>query len=298
MLKKSLVAALALSIGAVYVLPADAQMRTSRPGDEPTVRGADVIPGPTRVFAIPRANLQPAGEHIWSTNLIVGAGVGVGAPLVPPVASLTPGLGVGFGTGGTALSLSTQMAISDNFQLDAGISGVSAGGLNTIGVAPALGRIDVAGKWGFNQGIFPVAIAGIAGTSVNIDPNGNPSLGFTLGVPLTLNLAMGGPQLLLTAYPNLSSTFAAPGTIGAGILPGMRPGVGLAASLGLTDRLWIMADSSLNLNTGAVEGTNAGVRYAFTNNMSGDLWASMVPNPAPGVNPNATSVGAGLNWNF
>lgn len=297
MVPKVLGAVTALGLSVAWALPAQAQMRTSRPINSFSA-ATDIQPvvGPTRLFIIPRGDTLPSGEAVTSLNLLLSTttpaqvtpGMGIPAPS-------SPGLGLGFGYGGNALSLTNQSAMGSMFEMDTGITAYAT--------SPWQGRLDLAGKLGLVQEkLGAIAnLAGIAGVALNLDANGTPTLGFTFGLPISKTIGFTPMnRLTLAAYPNWGSGLVSPGLVGAGIIPGTRFAVGLGGALTLTDTLALIADTSWLPVAGATgaptEGTNVGIRFGFTPNVTFDLMASMAP--AVGVGTTPVSVGAGLNWQY
>jgi len=293
MVNRALVGAVSLSVVIGWAVPGHAQMRTSRPSASTVYNQASQtqpIPGPTRVFIVPRGDTLPMGTSVTSANLQLNTtapaqvlpGIGVPAPSAP-------GVGLGFGYAGNALSVTNQSSMG-LFQLDTGITAYAT--------TPWQGRLDVAGKIGLLQPQFgsPLALAGLAGIALNLDANGTPSLGLTLGVPISGALAFTPiNRLMLTVYPNWGTGLVAPGTIGAGIFPATRFAVGVGGGLTLTDTLAILADTSL-IPAGGVEGSNLGLRFGLTPAMTFDLYAGMGANTPVGATP--MNIGAGINWQY
>ena len=86
------------------------------------------------------------------------------------------------------------------------------------------------------------------------------------------------------------------GAIGAGFIPPTRFALGLGGALSLTDTVALMADTSLVTGAPTLlnEGSNLGVRFGFTPNLTFDLFAGLGANAPVGSAP--LSVGAGMNW--
>lgn len=293
MVTRALTSLLALGIGIGWALPSFAQ-RVVQPG----VVGVSEPLGPTRLFILPRADILPLGSAVTSLDLQLStsapAQVQPGASIPAPSA---PGIGLGFGYGGNALSLTNQMAIGELLQLDTGVTAYAT--------APWQGRLDVAGKMGLMQEKLGAiaSLAGMAGVALNLDANGTPSLGFTLGVPITKSVAFTSMnRLTLSAYPNWGTGLVAPGVVGAGFFPPTRFALGLGGSFTLTDTLMILADTSLvgaSLNA-PNEGANLGVRFGYSPNITFDLYVSTTPNTNPNAALTSTplTVSAGMNWQY
>lgn len=295
MANRAWTAALAATLGIAVALPAHAQMRTSVPSGARSTPATEIQPvvGPTRFFMIPRSDVLPTGESVSSAALQLSTaapaqvtpGVGVPAPT-------SPGMGLGFGYSGNALSLTNQSGMGP-FQLDTGITAYAT--------TPWQGRLELAGKMGILQQQFgiPINIAGMAGAALNIDANGTPSLGLNVGIPIGGAIAFTPMnRLSLTLYPNWGTGLVSPGVVGAGILPSTRFALGVGGALTVTDTLAILADTSiLAANPGAPsEGSNLGLRFGYSPNVTFDLWAGLAPATALGATP--IHVGLGMNWQY
>lgn len=293
MVTKALASLLALSAGLCWALPAVAQSVR-----EPGLFGVAEPLGPTRLFILPRADVLPVGTAVTSLDLQLSTsaparvipGVGIPAPSAP-------GIGLGFGYGGNAVSMTNQMAMGNMFELDTGVTAYAT--------APWQGRLDVAGKMGLMQEKLGdlASLAGIAGVALNLDANGSPSLGFTLGIPMTKTLAFTPMnRLTFSAYPNWGTGLVAPGVVGTGFLPPTRFALGLGGSFTLTDTLMILADTSLvgTSLTAPNEGANIGVRFGYSPNVTFDLYLSTAANTTPNaaLTTMPLTVGGGMNWHY
>lgn len=288
MVTRALTSLLALGIGIGWALPSFAQR----------VMGVSESLGPTRLFILPRADVLPMGSAVTSLDLQLStrspAQVQPGSGIPAPSA---PGIGLGFGYGGNALSLTNQMAIGELLQLDTGVTAYAT--------APWQGRMDVAGKMGLMQEKLGAiaSLAGMAGVALNLDANGTPSLGFTLGIPVTKTVAFTSMnRLTFSAYPNWGTGLVAPGVVGAGFFPATRFALGLGGSFTLTDTLMILADTSLvgaSLNA-PNEGANLGLRFGYSPNVTFDLYVSTAPNTTPNaaLTSMPLTVSAGMNWQY
>lgn len=299
MVSKVLGTTLAIGLCAGAALPAQAQMRTSRPTGSMMTPATEIQPvvGPTRLFIIPRGDTLPSGESITSLNLLVSTtnpaqvtpGLGIPAPS-------SPGLGLGFGYGGNALSITNQSAMGPVFELDTG--------LTAYATTPWQGRLDLAAKLGLLQEKLGglANLAGIAGVALNLDANGTPTLGFTVGVPVSKTLGFTPMnRLTLAVYPNWGTGLVAPGVVGAGIIPATRFALGVGGAFTLTDTIALIADTSWLPVAGATgvptEGTNLGLRFGMSPNVTFDLFGSMSP-AGIGVSTTPVSIGAGMNWQY
>jgi hypothetical protein len=286
--KKLLALGLAASVGVVLALPAEAQMRTSTRVVQRSVGIGMVGNGPTSLFTVPRARTLGIGNNIVSTGVLLGGGSGfLGVP------------GIGAGTSANSVSLSTQLGITDAFQLDMGIGGLNMGPTWS-------GRLNMAGKWAFVQeeaGAF-ASLSGLAGGILTVDPNGNPNLGVQLGLPISKVFPFGMDSYFgLSLYPNYNlGVFQPAALLPGGAVPSTSNffAIGGGADLALGPALHLMADTNIGLTgvTGAITQTNLGVRYAFTPNFLGDLFVGF--NTGAGLNLAQTtpSLGIGAHWGF
>ncbi len=287
--KKLLAMGLAGSLGIVLSLPAQAQMQMSeRTLSVPVVAGM-VSPGPTRLFTVPRANVLGLGVNLISTSIFLGATAA--APLGGQPA-------VGLGIASNALNLRASMGMSDTFELNTGI-GYIAG-------SPWQGQLDVTGKWAFmseGAGAGIASVAGLAGGVLSVDANGNPALGIQLGLPISKMFAFNDVNFFnLTLYPNYNLGLLQP----AAILPGgAQPGtlnflaLGIGGTVGMTDRLQLMADTNLGVPvTGINTQSNIGVRYAFTRDFVGDAFVGFSPGANLGFGQTPGSFGLGAHWRY
>lgn len=285
---KLLAIGLAGTMGVALALPAQAQMRTSeRTLSVPVVSGM-VSPGPTRVFTVPQANVLGLGNNLISTSIFLGATAA--APLGGQPA-------IGLGISSNALNLRAQMGMSDNFELNTGI-GYIAG-------TPWQGQLDVSGKWALlsEAGGAIASVAGLAGGVLSVNANGSPALGVQLGVPISKMFAFNDVNFLnLTLYPNYNLGLLQP----AAILPGgAQPAplnflaLGIGGTVGMTDRLHLLADTNLGVPvTGINTQSNIGVRYAFTRDFVGDAFVGFSPGPNLGFGQTPGSFGLGAHWRF
>ncbi len=287
--KKWLALGLSGTLGVALALPANAQMRTSESALRiPVVTGL-VMPGPTRVFTVPQGNVLGLGNNIISTSVFLGATAA--APLGGQPA-------VGLGISGNALNLRAQMGISDNFELGTGI-GYIAG-------TPWQGQLDMVGKWAFmneGAGMGIASVAGLAGGLLSVDANGNPALGIQLGLPISKMFAFNDVNFLnLTVYPNYNLGILQPTTLlpgGAQPAPLNFLALGIGGSVGMTDRLQLLADTNLGMPvTGINTQSNIGVRYAFTPDFVGDAFVGFSPGPNLGFGQTPGSFGLGAHWGF
>lgn len=296
MVSKALGAAVAATLGLGCALPAHAQMVTSQTTvtNNPATSIQPVV-GPTRFFIIPRADLLPAGQAVTSANLQLSTSAPVGvAPGLGARNATSPGLGLGFGYTGNALSLSNEMTVGPALQLDTGLS--------AFATTPWMGSLNVAGKLGLAQMQFgsPINFAGIGGVALNLDANGVPSLGFTLGVPISTTVGLTPMnRFTLAAYPNWGTGLMTPGTPAAAFIPTTRFALGLGGALTLTDTLALIADTSL-LPGGAwaAEGSDLGVRFGYSPNVTFDLYAGLPGNYLGAPVGAPLNIGAGLNWQY
>lgn len=286
--KKLLAVGLAGTLGVVLSLPANAQMRTSERTIQVPVASGMVSPGPTRIFTVPQANVLGIGNNIISTTVFLGATAAV------PVGG-QPALGLGIAN--NALNLRAQMGMTDNFELGTGI-GYIAG-------TPWQGQLDLVGKWSLMSegvGLGFASVAGLAGGVLSVDANGNPALGVQLGVPISKTFAFNDVNFLnLTLYPNYNLGILQP----AAILPGgVQPAplnflaLGIGGTIGMTDRLHLLADTNLGPVSGINTQSNIGVRYAFTPDFVGDAFMGFSPGPNLGIGQVPGSFGVGAHWRF
>ena len=291
MVSKALASLLSLGVFMGWALPSFAQ-----PLGAPGTPSAPL--GPTRFFIIPKADVLPSGTAVTSLNLQLSTiAPGQVMPGIGTPTPSSPGLGLGFGYGGNALDLSNQTAMGSLFELDTGISAYAT--------TPWQGRVDVAGKLGLLQQKLGslASVAGMAGVALNVNANGMPSLGFTVGVPVTTTLSLSPMNhLTLSAYPNWGTGLVAPGLIQTGVIPPTRFALGLGGSLTLTDTVMLLADTSLlGIGPGAPnEGADFGVRFGYSPNVTFDIYASTAPNIAPtsAFVSRPLSISAGMNWSY
>lgn len=286
--QKLLAVGLAGSLGIVLSLPAEAQMRTSARIVEPRASLGMVGYGPTTLFTVPRAQTLSIGNNIVSTGVLLGGGSGfLGVP------------GIGSGTSANSVQLSTQLGISDAFQLDMGIGGLNMG-------PTWAGRLNLAGKWGFireDMGAF-ASLSGLAGGILTVDPNGVPNLGVQLGLPISKVFAFGRDSYFgLSLYPNYNlGVFQPASLLPGGAIPTASNffAVGGGADLALGPAFHLIADTNIGLTgvTGTITQTNLGVRYAFTPNFLTDAFVGF--NTGMGLNlaQTAPSLGIAAHWGF
>lgn len=247
------------------------------------------IEGPTRYIAVPRADVLPQGANVLSSNLLLGA-----APL-----GLSPGNapGVNLFVSANALALRGDFGIAPNTELGTGIAYVATN--------PWIGQLNLTGKYSvLPSAVSPIGVAGLGGFVLTSDANGLANVGLVLGVPLTSSFILGANPFVISLVPqvnlgwfssNLSS--ATPGGFGSNF------GMGFGAMYGITNNLYVLADSNLGFPTaGLISDTSFGVRYAFTPTVTGDLFlgvknipANLVPAGSIGT---LTSLGAGMAWKF
>jgi hypothetical protein len=232
---------------------------------------------PMNFIAVPRGDVIPEGRAITSATLQLNP-TGSAALGMP-----TAGAGLGFGYSGNALSLNSQSSLGPAAQLNTGITGYAT--------TPWAGRVDVAGKFGLLQersgGLFD--LAGQAGAALNVDANGTPSLGFSVGVPISKSFT---DRLTLGIYPNWGTSMLAPGSIAGNLASSARFALGMGGYLKMTDALGLIADTSLNSN-GAIEASNVGLDLGLAPTVTLRIGAGI-----PGTIGGATSVGAGLHWSY
>lgn len=287
--KKLLAIGLAGTLGVALALPAQAQMRMSeRTLSVPVVSGM-VSPGPTRVFTVPRATVLGLGNNLISTSIFLGA------TAAAPVGGQPA---VGFGIASNALNLRANMGMTDNFELGAGI-GYIAG-------TPWQGQLDLTGKWAFMQegdGSAIASVAGLVGGVLSVDANGNPALGVQVGIPISKIFAFNDVNFLnLTLYPNYNLGLLQP----TALLPGGEQpsplnflALGIGGTIGMTDRLHLLADTNLGMPvTGINTQSNIGIRYAFTRDFVGDAFVGFSPGPNLGFGQTPGSFGLGAHWRF
>lgn len=286
--KTLLAIGLAGTLGIAMALPANAQMRTSEGMRTVTMAPGLMMPGPTRVFTVPQGNVLGLGNNIISTSIFLGATAA--APL-----GGQPALGLGIAN--NALNLRAQMGMSDNFELGTGI-GYIAG-------TPWQGQLDLTGKWAFmNESLGAVAsVAGLAGGVLSVNANGTPALGIQLGVPISKMFAFNDVNFLnLTLYPNYNLGLLQPSTLlpgGAQPAPLNFLALGIGGTVGMTDRLHLLADTNLGVPvTGINTQSNIGVRYAFTRDFVGDAFIGFSPGPNLGFGQTPGSFGLGAHWRF
>lgn len=255
----------------------------------PAAVEAAEIAGPTRYIAVPRADVLSVGSNVISTNILLGA-----APV-----GLSPGNapGVNLFVGANALAMRADFGIAPNTELGTGIAYVATN--------PWIGQLNLTSKYSIlSETVAPIGLAGVGGFLLTSDANGLANLGLVLGIPLTRTLLLGANPLVLTLAPqvnmgwvssNLST--ARPGGFGANL------GMGFGGMFGVTNNLYVLADSNLGFPTaGLISDTSFGIRYAFTPTVTGDLFlgvknipANLVPSGSLGT---LTSLGAGFAWKF
>lgn len=285
---KWLVVALAGSIGLLTAQAADAQVRTSERVIRVPVTDGVRLAGPTRYWAVPRANVLDSGANIMSGSLFLGANVN-------PAFAGAPGLGIG--VTGNAVNLNASMGMGNNFELSTG--------LGILAATPWMGRLDVAGKWAWmEEGPSILSLAGLVGGVLQVDANGTPGIGVQVGVPISKTFAFSEVNYLnATLYPNWNMGVLNPAT--AVVTPGTQTsnffGLGIGADLALSRQLHLLFDTNVGLAIAGVNTQSAvGVRYEFSRDLTGDLFVGL---NAPGVGAATpltgfSSLGIGANWRF
>lgn len=285
MLTKSMFALTLAGGMALCLAPAaNAQMKTSVSTIQVPVVTAQA-PGPTRYYAVPRANVLGANTNLLSANLFLG-GVGVG-----------PGpVGIGISSiSGNAFSLRAEMGMGNNFELGTGIG--------VLATAPWRGRLDLSGKWGLlSEGQAIAGIAGLAGGILEVDANGTPNLGLQVGLPISKLFAFNEVNTLgLTLVPswNLGVLNIPASLVGAASGPVNFFGMGLGADLGLMPNLHLLADTSIGFPVAGLNTQSAlGLRYAFTKDTTADLFVGFNSGPNLGISGGVGSLGLGSSWRF
>ncbi len=262
---------------------ANAQMRTSTSTVAVPVVSVAQQAGPTRIYSVPRADVLGAGTNLMSLNLGIG---GIGIAPAP--------VGVGISSvAGNNLNLRADMGMSPGFELGTGIG--------VIATAPWRGRLDLSGKWAWMQeGAAIASIAGLAGGVLEIDANGNPSLGLQVGIPISKMFPFGAGQMLgLNLVPTwnlgLLNTAAAVGATG----PFNFFGLGMGADLLLIPNLHLLADTNLGFPVVGINTQSAlGVRYDFSRDLTGDLYVGFASGQNLGLGGGVSSLGVGSSWRF
>lgn len=291
MLAKTLaVLGLAATVGAMLTPAAFAQamVTSTNTVNVPVVR--NTVPGPTRYWTVPRTDILAPGTNLVSADLLLG-----GTAASPIANSAAPA--VGFGLTANETSLSAQLGLAPNFEMDAGLGYISS--------TPWIGALNLGGKYGFMQegsGGSIIGLAGWANLGLNSDANGVSNLSLQLGIPIQKTFLIGGAvPLAVTAMPDLNLAY-----LGANVPAGLASvntsslGLGLGADLGITDALHAIVDTNLGFPTAGLTTDSAfGVRYAFSQAFTGDLFVGYTALPATVVGPNSrTSLGIGGNWMF
>lgn len=259
-----------LMVGLV-ALPASAQVRR-------TVSPAPIA-GPTRFYAVPKAELLAPGVGVFSSGLFLAA----------------PGMWAGnLGLMANGLSLRSQIGLP-NFQLDSGLSAAS--------IAPWSGQLSLAGKWGILQGTSGIisSVSALAGGVLALDVNGRPLLGLQLGLPISGVFAFNPVNTLgITLFPayNLGAVQALPVGLQPVALNYLSLGVGTDFSL--SRNLHVLADTNFGLPgvAGTLTQTNLGLRYAFAPNLAGDFFLGFAPGANLGISSAPATIGLAAHWGF
>jgi hypothetical protein len=250
----------------------------------PAMAKAPAEPGPTRYIAVPRADVLSPGNGILSAGAFLAA-PGVATPLT-------------FGGIANNLSLRSQTGFANNFQVDTGIVANR--------MLPYSGQLNLAGKWGFIQqsGGALASVAALAGGILAVDLNGNPTLGFQVGLPISKVFAFNGINTLgVSLYPAYNiGLFPAAQLLPGGAVPTAANylSLGMGADFAITPALHLMADNNFGLLgvAGAISRANVGVRYALTPNLMADVFLGFSPVGITNVNAAPATLGVAAHWGF
>lgn len=216
--------------------------------------------GPTRMWSVNSARTLPEGTTMLDMSLTLGS------TGVSPVFQGAPG--VALGVVGTGINVRADAGVNPGMEIGAGI-GVAAG-------APWRGQLNLHGKWNVMRegGNNWVTLGTLAGGLLEVDANGTPNLGVTLGVPITKVFPFTGIQYAsFTLQPswNLGVRGTSPGITTLGGFNFL--GLGLGLDLAMTERAHFLADTNLGLKVGGMTSDSAlGLRYAFNRNVLGQVY--------------------------
>ena len=278
------VSGLAGSLAMGVAPPALAQMKTSVSTVNVPIVSTQPA-GPTRIYSVPRAQVLATGTNLVTASIGIG-GLGVG--------TVPMGYGIN-GISSNAMNLRADMGLQPNFELDTG--------LGVLATTPWLGRLDVSGKWSLLQeGSAIASVAGLAGGVLEVDANGQPSLGFQIGLPITKLFAFNNVNLLnLSVVPSWNLGFLTPpaiiGVPTAGLLNFF--GLGLGADFTVLPRMHLLADTNLGFPvTGLSTQTAVGIRYDMTQQWTTDLFFGFKSGAYLGMAPSLPALGVASSWSF